>query len=79
MDIFASDLDNTLIYSYKRDIGDNNTLVERYEGREVSYMTACKRMHCWTSSVRSCCLFPLPPAQSNSIKESIFQSSLKLR
>ena len=41
MDIFASDLDNTLIYSYKRDIGENKILAERYEGREVSYMTAC--------------------------------------
>lgn len=37
--IFASDLDNTLIYSHKRDIGDNKILVELYEGREVSYMT----------------------------------------
>lgn len=40
MDIFASDLDNTLIYSYKRDIGTDKVLAERYEGREVSYMTA---------------------------------------
>ncbi len=39
MDIFASDLDNTLIYSYKRDIGTDKILAERYEGREVSYMT----------------------------------------
>lgn len=40
MDIFASDLDNTLIYSYKRDIGKDKVLAELYEGREVSYMTA---------------------------------------
>lgn len=40
MDIFASDLDNTLIYSYKRQIGTDKILAERYEGREVSYMTA---------------------------------------
>lgn len=40
MDIFASDLDNTLIYSYKRDIGAQKILVERYEGRGVSFMTA---------------------------------------
>lgn len=39
MDIFASDLDNTLIYSYKRDIGTEKILVERYEGRGVSFMT----------------------------------------
>lgn len=40
MDIFASDLDNTLIYSYKHDIGKEKILAERYEGRDVSYMTA---------------------------------------
>ena len=40
MDIFASDLDNTLIYSYKHDIGADKVLAERYEGRDVSYMTA---------------------------------------
>lgn len=40
MDIFASDLDNTLIYSYKREIGTDKILAERYEGREVSFMTA---------------------------------------
>lgn len=39
MDIFASDLDNTLIYSYKREIGAGKILAERYEGRDVSYMT----------------------------------------
>lgn len=37
--IFCSDLDNTLIYSYKRDIGPEKVCVELYEGREVSYMT----------------------------------------
>ena len=41
--LFASDLDNTLIYSYKRDIGTEKVLVELYEGREISYMT--KRSH----------------------------------
>lgn len=43
MRIFASDLDNTLIYSYRRFIGEDIVLVERYEGREVSFMT--KRSH----------------------------------
>lgn len=35
---FHSDLDNTLIYSYKYDIGPNKISVERYQGREVSFM-----------------------------------------
>lgn len=39
MIIFNSDLDNTLIYSYRHDIGDDKVCVEIYEGREVSFMT----------------------------------------
>lgn len=39
MIIFNSDLDNTLIYSYKHDIGEDKICVEIYEGREVSFMT----------------------------------------
>jgi len=37
--IFHSDLDNTLIYSYKHDIGRDKVCVELYEGREISYVT----------------------------------------
>lgn len=40
MIVFCSDLDNTLIYSYKRDIGSSKQCVEIYEGREVSFMTS---------------------------------------
>lgn len=36
---FYTDLDNTLIYSYKHDIGKEKKCVEIYEGREVSYVT----------------------------------------
>lgn len=39
MVIFHSDLDNTLIYSYKHDIGEDKTCVEVYQGRDISYMT----------------------------------------
>lgn len=39
MIIFFSDLDKTLIYSYKHDIGNKKVLVELYEGREISYVT----------------------------------------
>lgn len=38
MVIFASDLDNTLIYSYKKEIGKKR-LVETKEGKALSYMT----------------------------------------
>src|SRR5699024_6248459 len=43
MDLFASDLDNTLIYSYKRDIGTDTVCAEVYEGRQVSFMTKRSR------------------------------------
>ena len=39
MIVFNSDLDNTLIYSYKKDIGKNIRCVEVYQGREISFMT----------------------------------------
>ena len=39
MIIFNTDLDNTMIYSYKRDIGDDKLCAEVYQGREVSFVT----------------------------------------
>lgn len=37
--VFHSDLDNTLIYSYKHEIGLHKKCVEIYQNREISYMT----------------------------------------
>lgn len=39
MDVFYTDLDNTIIYSYQRDIGRDKMCVEIYEEREISFMT----------------------------------------
>ena len=39
MKIFCTDLDNTLIYSYKHDIGNKKRNVEIYQGREISFIT----------------------------------------
>ncbi len=39
MIVFNSDLDNTLIYSYKHDIGTKKRCVEIYQNREVSFIT----------------------------------------
>ena len=39
MKIFCTDLDNTIIYSYKRDIGNEKQNVETYQGREISFIT----------------------------------------
>lgn len=38
-DIFHVDLDNTLIYSYKKEIGNPKRNVEIYQGREISFIT----------------------------------------
>lgn len=40
MVLFHSDIDNTLIYSYKHEIGSDKVGVERYQGRMISYMTS---------------------------------------
>ncbi len=37
--VFHCDLDNTLIYSWKHEIGEEKVCVEVYEGREISFMT----------------------------------------
>ena len=37
--LFHADLDNTLIYSYRRNLGEHKVNVEIYDQREVSFMT----------------------------------------
>lgn len=39
MTLFCCDLDNTLIYSYKHDIGEDKIPVERYQDRDISFTT----------------------------------------
>lgn len=39
MIVLNTDLDNTLIYSYKHDIGEDKKCVEIYHDREISYAT----------------------------------------
>lgn len=55
MVVFHSDLDNTLIYSYKHDIGERKVCVELYQGREVSFMTA--QSYCLLKEVSEKVLF----------------------
>lgn len=43
MTVLCTDLDNTLIYSYKHDIGLDKINVEWYQGRELSFIT--RRTH----------------------------------
>ena len=39
MIVFTTDLDNTMIFSYKHDIGENKICAEVYQGREISFVT----------------------------------------
>lgn len=39
MIVLHTDLDNTLIYSYRHDIGEEKRCVEIYQGREISFVT----------------------------------------
>lgn len=39
MDILCTDLDRTMIYSYKQNIGADKICVEKYEGRDVSFIS----------------------------------------
>lgn len=39
MKTFISDLDNTIIYSYKKDIGKNKILVEKDKEKELTFMS----------------------------------------
>ncbi len=47
MILFNSDLDNTLIYSHKREMNEEKSCVEIYQQREVSFMsnTSLKLLH----------------------------------
>lgn len=40
MIIFNTDLDNTMIYSYKHDIGEDKLCAEVYRNRDISFVTA---------------------------------------
>ncbi len=42
MIVFYSDLDNTLIYSYRREIGGKKRCVEVYQGRDI-HTICCRR------------------------------------
>lgn len=39
MKLLCTDLDNTLIYSYKHELGNEKKNVELYQGREISFIT----------------------------------------
>lgn len=57
MKLFVSDLDNTLIYSYRREIGPERRLVETLDGKELSFMT--DRSHRLLSRLRErYCIVP---------------------
>lgn len=58
MVLFCTDLDQTLIYSYKHEIGDRKRCVEIYQGREVSYMTDAT-LRLLTELQKDACIVPV--------------------
>lgn len=54
MRVINLDLDNTLIYSCKHDIGERKMNVEIYQGREISFMT--EKSHELLKEIKSRCL-----------------------
>ena len=65
MTLFACDLDNTLIYSYKHDIGKDKINVELYQAKEISFIT--KKTHSLLQEVASRILFV--PVTTRSIEQ----------
>ena len=55
MIVFYADLDNTLIYSYKHEIGPERIGVEVYQGRTISFMTPYTYQ--WLGRIREQTLF----------------------
>lgn len=65
MTVFHADLDNTLIYSCRHEIGREKTNVEVYEGREISFMT--KRSSLLLKKVREQVVFV--PTTTRSVEQ----------
>lgn len=67
MYIFNSDLDNTLVYSYKHNIGDDKINVEIYHDREISYITK-RTSRLLNNVIKKLFLCQLQQGQWNNIK-----------
>lgn len=65
MDILNCDLDNTLIYSYKHDIGAEKQCVEIYEGRELSFMS--KRSYLMLKNI--CEMYTFVPTTTRTMEQ----------
>lgn len=65
MNLFISDLDNTMIYSYKKDIGSDKVLVETKDGKHLSFMT--KKSYDLLNIIRTKYLFV--PATTRSLEQ----------
>lgn len=64
--ILCADMDNTIIYSYKRNIGENKLNVELYNGREISFIS--EKTHDLLKKVsEKMTIIPHPQGRKNSI------------
>ena len=69
--ILCADMDNTIIYSYKRNIGENKLNVELYNGREISFIS--EKTHDLLKKVsEKMTIIPHPQGRKNSINVLIW-------
>lgn len=77
MNVFFSDLDNTLIYSHRKQIYEKKVLVERLDGKEQSFMTdyafSFLRVASWLS------LVPVTTRTESQYRRLLLQESLHIK
>lgn len=68
--IFLSDLDNTLIFSYKK-LSAENVCVERKDGKELSYMTP-NGAELFSRIVKRCIFIPITTRSAEQYRRIVF-------
>lgn len=75
MNIFNCDLDNTLIYSYKKNIGEYKKCVEVYNGKQISFMSI-KSLQLLKKVIDNICFVPTTTRSLQQYKRINFDNIL---
>lgn len=75
MNIFNCDLDNTLIYSYKKDIGEYKKCVEVYNEKQISFMSL-KSLKLLKKVINNVCFVPTTTRSLQQYKRISFDNIL---
>lgn len=75
MNIFNCDLDNTLIYSYKKNIGEYKKCVEVYNKKQISFMSI-KSLKLLKKVINNVCFVPTTTRSVKQYKRIYFESIL---